>query len=158
MNRKLAIALCLSVGLGALSAEVARVLPAVGANFYGNPVQPVAGDSFGSTPYHLPGGTTASTNSHLIKNAAGNLMAMVALNTTTTTFFLKLYDSASAPTCSSATGLAHVYPIPPPGFVLPLPVAGESYTTGIGYCVTGGGADTDATNAATGVFIEASYK
>lgn len=119
----------------------------------------------GASKYHLSGGTAASTNSASIKGSAGNLLAMVALNTTTTVYYLKLYDSSSAPTCSSASGIAHVYPIPPAaaaggvgGFVVPIPVAGEGYSSGIGFCVTGGGSDTDNTNAATGVFIEASYK
>jgi hypothetical protein len=119
----------------------------------------------GSTPYHLAGGTGASTNSTSLVGAAANLTMMTALNTTTTVYYLKLYNSSSAPTCSSATNLKHVFPIPPAaasggvgGFVVPLPAPGESYSSGIGFCVTASGSDTANDNAATGVYIEASYK
>lgn len=129
-------------------------------------IQPIpAGTGNGTTPYHLAGGTAATNNSTSIKGSAGNLMTAVAINTTTTLYYLRFYDSASAPTCSSATNLKHTYPVPPApasgqagGFVVPLPVSGESYTSGIGFCVTGAAGDADNTNAATGIYIEASYK
>ena len=112
--------------------------------------------------YHLSGGTTASTNSNAIKSsAAGTLCVITGVSTSGTLGFLKLYDSAGAPTCSSATGLKHVYPIPAntsgAGINIAVP-DGERYTNGIGFCVTGGGGDTDNTNAPTGIYIEASYK
>lgn len=117
----------------------------------------------GCTPYHLAGGTAASTNSTNIKTTAGTLCDLVAINTTSTTYFLRMYDAAAAPTCSSATGAVHDYPIPNAagagtGFVRPIAPFGEAYVNGIGFCVTGAGTDTDTTNAATGVYIEASYK
>lgn len=130
----------------------------------GGTVQPVPGTSGGCTPYHLSGGTAASTNSTSVKGSLGNLCDLVAINTTTTVYYLRLYDSASAPTCSSATGVKHVYPIPPAvaagaaGGIVRSLALGESYANGIGFCVTGGSGDTDTTNAATGVFIEGSYK
>jgi hypothetical protein len=116
----------------------------------------------GCTPYHLAGGTAASTNSTSIKGSVGTLCVITAINTTATIVYLKVYDSASAPTCSSATNIKHVFPIPSGtsgnGFVLPVGPYGEAYANGIGYCVTGGGGDTDNTNAVTGIFVEASYK
>lgn len=139
-------------------------LPSGAMQQTGGTVQPVPGTSGGCTPYHLSGGTAASNNSTSIKSTAGNLCDIIPINTTTTIYYLKLYDSSSAPTCSSATGIKHVYPIPPAsaaggagGFTRQVTL-GESYANGIGFCVTGGGGDTDNTNAATGVFIEASYK
>lgn len=128
-----------------------------------NQVQPVPGTSGGCTPYHLSGGTTASNNSTSMKGSAGNLCDLVPINTTANIYYLKIYDTAGAPTCSSATGLKHVFPIPAnvsslgAGMVRSLAL-GESYVNGIGFCVTGGGGDTDNSNAATGVYIEASYK
>lgn len=140
-------------------------LPTGAMGSTGGTVQPIAGTTGGCTPYHLAGGTAASTNSTSIKaSAAGNLCDITPINTTTTIYYLKLYDSAAAPTCSSATGLKHVYPIPPTaaaggaGGIVRSLALGESYASGIGFCVTGGGGDTDNTNAATGVYIEASYK
>jgi hypothetical protein len=116
----------------------------------------------GCTPYHLSGGTAASNNSTNIKGSAGTLCDLTVINTTSTLYYLKLYNLSSAPTCSSATGIVHVYPIPNAagagaGIQRTL-VYGEAFGTGIGFCVTGGGADTDNTNAATGVFVEASFK
>lgn len=112
----------------------------------------------GCTPYHLAGGTAASTNATNIKASPGSLCHITAINTTVTTYYLRLYNLAVAPTCSSATGATHSYPILPSGGVnIPLPL-GELYTAGIGFCVTGGGSDTDNTAAATGVYIEGSYK
>jgi hypothetical protein len=133
---------------------------AAGANTIGA-VNLAAATTGGATPYHLSGGTAASTNATSVKASAGTLCDLAVINTTATLAYLKLYDSASAPTCSSATGLKHVYPVPAntsgAGFVRALAV-GEAYAGGIAYCVTGGGADTDATNAPAGVFVEASYK
>lgn len=130
----------------------------------GGSVQPVAGTSGGTTPYHLSGATASGTNSTSIKGSAGQLYALIPINTSTSIGYLKIYDSASAPTCSSATGLKHVYPVPPAaasgganGFALPIPV-GEAYASGIGFCFTGGGGDTDNTNGPAGVYIEGSYK
>lgn len=121
-------------------------------------VTPVPGSSGSCTPYHLAGGTAASTNATNIKASAGTLCHLTAINTTVTTYYLRMYNLAAAPTCSSATGAVHTYPVLPSGGInIPLPV-GETYSAGIGFCVTGGGADTDNTNAATGVWIEASFR
>lgn len=116
----------------------------------------------GCTPYHLAGGTAASTNSTSIKGSAGTLCHLVAISTSATVVYLRVYNSASAPTCSSATGATHTYPVPASatgaGVVVALGPFGEAFTTGIGFCVTGGGSDTDNTNAVTGIYIEGSFK
>ena len=36
--------------------------------------------------------------------------------------------------------------------------SGEAFSTGLAFCVTGGGTSTDNTNAAVGVFISLLYK
>jgi hypothetical protein len=115
-------------------------------------------------PYHLSGGTSAGTNSTLISANARTLCDLTLLNPTDTPAFLKVYDTATAPTCSSATGLKHVYLIPADsgsngaGLQRTIPNAGEGYVSGLGFCVVGGGTDTDATNAPAGVLIEGSWK
>jgi hypothetical protein len=35
---------------------------------------------------------------------------------------------------------------------------GKAFTTGIGFCITGGASSTDNTNAAAGVYVSALYK
>jgi hypothetical protein len=117
----------------------------------------------GGTPYTFV--TTASTNSQSIKASAGTLTDIQAFNTTTTISFLRLYDSAGAPTCSSATGFINSYPIPPAGsaglvggFAIPLGAFGKAFVNGLGFCVTGGGSSTDASPAQAGIYINGDYK
>lgn len=115
----------------------------------------------GLTSYTAAGASTNATN---VKNAAGTVYGYSLTNTTTTIYYLRMYNLASAPTCSSSTGYVSTIPIPPAA------AAGgaggreitknirQAFTTGIGFCVTGGASSTDNTNAATGVFVEILYK
>lgn len=117
----------------------------------------------GSTAYGLQ--SAASTNSTNVKNAAGVVKAMNLINTTTTIYYLRMYNLATAPTCSSATGFVRTWPIPPAassggagGLAVNLGAGGTTFSTGIGFCLTGGPTSTDNTNAATGVFINLDYQ
>lgn len=106
--------------------------------------------------------SAASTNSTSVKGSAGNVYGISAINTTSTIYYLRMYNSSSAPTCSSATGFIESLPIPNAagagaGFVR-MSVVSQGYTTGIGFCITGGGGSTDNTNAATGVYVTILYK
>ena len=106
--------------------------------------------------------SAASTNSTNIKAAAGTLCGGTVINTTATLYYLRLYNLSSAPTCSSATGFVATYPIPASatgnGTLIGLGTFGADFSTGIGFCLTGGGTSTDNTNAATGVYINLAYK
>lgn len=165
-------ALCLALSPFALAA----INPSTGIGLVvladsNTPTQQGAIDSSGAlatrsateTAYHLSGGTTASNNATLIAAApAGGsrtLTRLFPINTSATLAYLKLYDSAVSPTCSSATNLKHVIPIPASatgaGFSIQL---SEAYTNGLAFCVTGAGTDTDNSNSPTGVYIEASYR
>lgn len=115
----------------------------------------------GLTSYTAAGASTNATN---VKNAAGTVYGYTLTNTTTTIYYLRMYNLASAPTCSSATGYVSTIPIPPAsaaggagGREIQKNI-GQAFTTGIGFCVTGGASSTDNTNAATGVFVEILYK
>ena len=106
--------------------------------------------------------SAASTNATSVKGSAGQLCGLEVVNTTSTLYYLRLYNLASAPTCSSATGFIRSVPIPHgtgtgAGIVSVTPF-GQSYGTGIAFCFTGGGSSTDNTNAATGVYITLFYK
>lgn len=108
--------------------------------------------------------SAATTNATLCKSSAGRFYGFEVYNTTTTTYYLRLYNLATAPTCSSATGFIRSIPIPP------APAAGQvsgaipdysvprAFSAGFGYCITGGGGSTDNTNAAVGVYGEIRYK
>lgn len=115
----------------------------------------------GLTGYTAAG---ASTNATSVKGSAGTLYGLSLSNTTTTVYYLRLYNLSSAPTCSSATGYVSSIPIPPAaasgqvgGREIQYNI-GKAFTTGIAFCVTGGASSTDNTNAATGVFVESLYK
>lgn len=120
--------------------------------------QPIAGPAGGATPCYIT--SAASTNSTNCKASAGNLYTVSAVNTTGTPYYLRLYNLAAAPTCSSATGFIETIPVPASatgaGVVRDVSV-GEAFGTGIGFCLTGGGSSTDATNAATGVYLTLLY-
>jgi hypothetical protein len=127
-----------------------------------NAVQPIVGATGGATHYHLANGSTTGTPAlNTIKGSAGTLLTLVAENATGTVEYLHVYDAVS-PTCGSATGLAHVYMVPTntsgAGFVIPIPVGGEAYSSAITYFITGGEADTDCTAAVAGVLVEGSFK
>ncbi len=111
-------------------------------------------------PFHYL--SLASTNSTLIKTGAGTVQGIVAINTTTTLYYLKFYDLAVAPTCNS-TPVALSFAIPfgasnsGGGFVI-TPSQEIQFKLGIGFCVVGGIADSDNSNAATGLTIDVLYK
>ena len=112
-----------------------------------------------STCYLSSAATTNSTN---CKSSAGNVYVIHVTNTTTTNYFLRLYNSSSAPTCSSSTGFVET--IPALGAAANGGINGRSmsvpdkFSNGIGFCLTGGGSSTDNTNAATGVFVTIKYR
>lgn len=108
--------------------------------------------------------SAASTNSTNCKATAGTWYGYDLINTTTTIYYLRLYNTAGAPTCSSATGFIRSIPIPPAssaggaGGAIRIAAVPVAYATGIGYCLTGGSSSTDNTNAATGVFGALLYR
>lgn len=115
----------------------------------------------GLTSYTAAG---ASTNATSVKGSAGTVYGMSLTNTSTTIYYLRMYNLSSAPTCSSSTGYVSTIPIPPAaaaggagGREIQKNI-GQAFTTGIAFCVTGGSSSTDNTNAATGVFVEILYK
>ncbi len=123
---------------------------------------PIPATSGGTTPCYFP--SAASTNAQSCKASAGQLYGYDLVNTTTTIYYLRLYNLSAAPTCSSSTGFVRTIPIPPAaaaggagGVARSIPM-GEAYGTGIAYCITGGGSSTDNTNAATGVYVSLNYK
>jgi hypothetical protein len=105
--------------------------------------------------------TTASTNAINCKSSAGNVYSVIGINTTATLGYVRMYNLASAPTCSSSSGFIASFPVPASasgsGFAIPIAV-GQSYGTGIGFCITGGGSDTDNTNAVAGIYVAVLYK
>lgn len=115
----------------------------------------------GLTSYTAAG---ASTNATSVKGSAGTLYGLSLSNTTTTVYYVRLYNLSSSPTCNSATGYVESIPVPPAaaagqvgGREMTFNI-GKAFTTGIGFCITGGASSTDNTNAAAGVYVSALYK
>ena len=106
--------------------------------------------------------SAASNNATSVKNSAGTLCSLTVVQTTTTTGDLRLYDSAAAPTCSSAAGVVQNYAVQSnaisPGFSIPIGPYGMAFVNGIGVCLTGNVADNDNTNFATGVQVNYAFK
>jgi hypothetical protein len=114
----------------------------------------------GATPAHYF--STASTNSTLIRTGPATLYSMIVANNTVVLYYLKFYDKATQPICGTDTPV-HTIPVPfgassaGGGFISSLPV-GINFNLGMGFCITGGLADNDNTNAATGVVLNVTYK
>ncbi len=110
--------------------------------------------------------STASTNSTNCTDTATGVYTITAISTSTTLMYLRLYNTASAPTCSSATSYVSSLPIPPAsasgqagGFVYTrgIPNTGD-FTTGLSFCITGGSAGNDNSSATQGAYIHIDYK
>lgn len=117
-----------------------------------------------STVGGATGGTilsAASNNSTSIKASAGTLYSLTLIQTTTTLMDVRFYDTASAPTCSSATGMKLNFVAQSnatsAGATYNLGPTGVAFTTGIGVCITGANANNDNTNAATGLNLIYAY-
>lgn len=114
-----------------------------------------------SRPFHLI--SAATDNSTLIKAGVHIVTSITAVNTTTTMYYLKFYDKATAPTCGSDT-VQLTYPVPfgasnsGGGIVVPLPPPGIGFNNGLGICLVAGIADNDDTSAATGLAISIGYQ
>jgi len=105
--------------------------------------------------------SAASTNATMCRASPGTVYDMTLINTTAVIYYLRMYDLAATPTCSSATGFVESVPIPAStsgGGVQRIFPVGHWFATGIGFCLTGGGSSTDNTNAATGVYITIGYR
>lgn len=117
----------------------------------------------GATPFHLTS-SAASNNATLVSTGAHTLYDLQITTTATSVASVRLYDSASSPTCSSATGAVKSFTViastsaPLGGLVVPLPSQGVAFANGLAYCVTGAVADNDNTNAPTGVGFNGDYK
>ena len=88
------------------------------------------------------------------------------MNTTTSLFSVRLYDTATAPSggapCNSATGVVANYVAQSnatsPGFTINMGPFGKAFANGIVVCITGANANNDNTNAVTGGNLNYAFK
>lgn len=137
--------------LAALFIAAFAVIPAAAQQS----VTPVGGAAGGPWMAHYL--SAANTNATLVAAGAHNVYQIIAINTTGTIYYLKFYDKALAPTCGTDTP-SLTLPVPfgqsssGGGFVIPMPT-GSRFLAGVGFCLVGGIADNDNSNAATGIAI-----
>jgi hypothetical protein len=107
-----------------------------------------------SAPFHVL--STASTNATSVWVGQSVLRDVVAVNTTATIYYLKVYDKASPPTVGTDVPKL-TFPIPALATAGPPIQLGSTvgllFVNGVAIAITGGIADTDATNAAAGVAV-----
>jgi hypothetical protein len=113
----------------------------------------------GATPFRRI--SAGSGDAASIKGSAGALMMLVVTNINASPRYLKLYDSASAPTPGSGTP-KFTFMVPGAttgdGFVVPIPIQGIAFASGIGMILVTGSADADATAVAAGdMIVNAAY-
>lgn len=119
------------------------------------------GPSRAAQPYKFI--SAASTNATVVSPGDHKVVTVVAVNTTTTVYYLKFYDKSTTPTCNSDP-VKFLIPIPfgasnaGGGAVIPFGTDGLDFTQGFSFCITGGSADNDNTNAATGVTVSFAVK
>ncbi len=127
-------------------------------------VTPAAGTASGATPYSLIS-TGTSGDATNVKASAGTIYGYQIINkSTTSAAWVKLYDSATAPTAGSGTPKKRLC-IPAavsstqPTVVVSGPAVGVAFTTGIGFTIVTGSADNSSTGVASGdVTLNIDYK
>ena len=87
--------------------------------------------------------SAATTNATLVKNAAGKVFGWHFANTTAAWRYVKLHNSATAPTAGA--GVVRTIGIPPNDTASFFSEGGITFATGIGLTMVTGAADADAT-------------
>lgn len=122
----------------------------VGTGTFSTQAQPTPVTSGGLSTCYLQ--ATASTNATSCKAGAGQIYGYKVTNTGSGPQFVRFYNLATAPTCSSATGIVEGFAVPGTagstgaGITQSMDM-GVAYGTGIAFCLTGAIGSTDATNA-----------
>jgi hypothetical protein len=104
--------------------------------------------------------SAATTNATSVWVGSVLLKLVFAVNTTTTVYWLKLYDTATTPVCNT-TPVVFKGAVPASatvgGFMMSTP-DGLQFQSGVGFCLTANQADNDNTAAATGLVINFGIK
>lgn len=86
-----------------------------------------------------------SGDATLVKNSAGRVYSIQGANVAASARYLKLYNSASAPTAGSGTPVKPLYLPAGSAFVFDWPL-GLTFSTGIGFTLVTGVADNSSTS------------
>jgi hypothetical protein len=146
-----------AVSSNKIQANITNSSLAVTGTFWqsNQPITMVPSTTNGLTPYRaLPTGAT-NQDSTVIKSSAGTLFGIQASSVATSAVWLKLYDTATAPTSSSTPIKTILIPANTTsangaGNNLNLSTMGVKFSNGIAFRVSTGIADSDATAVTTG--------
>lgn len=135
---------------GTVTANIGTGSIAAGTNAIGDVgVQYRANATGAATRYHLV--SAATTNAAFVKASAGRLVGWHIQNTNAAARFVKLHNSATAPTAGAA--VVQTIGVPPNGLSsLSIP-GGIGFSTGIAISTVTGSADADATAVGAGDLI-----
>lgn len=117
-------------------------------------VQPQAGTTGGTTPYHTV--VSSGTNGTNVKNAAGQVYDGVISNTSASAVYFRLYDIASSPTVGT-TPVKRTIQVPGNGTVIFSWPNGLKFTAGISWGITAAIADADTTAISAAVSVDFGY-
>ena len=110
-----------------------------------------------------PGGATiakvasaATTNATLVKGSEGRIFGYALTNTTAAFKYVKFYNKATAPVVGTDVPV-FTLGLPPNSTTVSDPIAGFSFTTGIGFGITGAVAEADTTATAANDVVGAIF-
>lgn len=89
--------------------------------------------------------SAATTNATVVKATAGNLFVVAASNLSASVRYLKFFNKATAPTVGTDIPIMVIPIAANSTTAIEFGVLGARFATGIGYAITGGAADADAT-------------
>lgn len=119
-------------------------------------VQEVGGPANGGSLYNKI--STANNNSTNIKNSAAQVYSVAACNINAAVRWLKIYNSASAPTCGTDTPVMR-FAIPVNNCINATFPTGAGLGSGLGICIVTGATDADNTaTAANEQTVQITYK
>lgn len=154
-RNKVRIASCDPSGSHALPVQVmggsSTAVLSGGTNAIGDVgIQYRANATGGATIKHIV--SAATTNATNTKASAGRVVGWNLVNTTATFQYVKLHNTAGAPTAGS--GVVMTIAIPPNGVnAMPVGGGGIGFATGIAYTIVTGSADADATATTLGSVV-----
>lgn len=141
--------------VGILGAVIVAALAATDLYVYRTPTSSGQSTTADNPCYINNGlGSTATVQSGNCRNRSGRFLGLRMVNVSPTKAYLKLYNLATAPVCTSPNGLQEIIPIPANenGGGIVDTNSNYFYNTGVGYCLVGMGTATDNSAPPAGVF------
>lgn len=141
----------ISAKLRAISRDiVANIVLAAGTNLIGRAVADASAATGGiPSTARLLSAAGSSGDATNVKASAGRVYAIQGANVATSARYLKLYNSASAPTAGAGTPVKTIYLPPQAAFAFDWPL-GLTFATGIGFTLVTGSADNSSSSVTAG--------